>query len=228
MSDIAFFLHIPRTAGTTLNTILRANFPPEAVINVYDKEEYAAHAAHSRDELEKVRLIQGHLLLQNYDPPQMYGEPVRVFTFLREPLPRLVSEYAFLRTWKANHLYAYLNDNNVSFRDYLLGETRELRYRGKNFMTRCVAGIDTGTKAYPVKAVAKAKRHLERVFGFVGIQERFMESLLLLGDFLGIDNLLHEKRNALSDAAKPVVSAEDMELARELNRGDLELYTFAS
>lgn len=228
MHDIAFFLHIPRTAGTTLNTVLRANYAPEEIIEVYDKADYERHAAHSPDELQRIRLIQGHLLLQNYDPPRMYGVPVKVFTFLREPLARLISEYAFLRAWKDNHLYAYLNGNDISFRQYMLGETKELRYRGRNFMTRCVAGLDTGGKPYPVRAVARAKRNLEHVFGFTGIQERFTESLLLLGDFLGITNLLHERRNALKEKAKPDIATEDLELARELNQGDLELYAFAS
>ena len=227
MNDIAFFLHIPRTAGTTLNAILRANFTADQIINVYSADEYKAHAAHSADELEGIRLIQGHLLLQKYDPPTMYGVPVRVFTFLREPVARVLSEYAFLRTWKANHMYAYLNDNAISFRDYLLGDEPRLRYRGRNFMTRCIAGLDTGTKPYPRQAVARAKHNLEKVFGFVGLQERFMESLLLLGDFLGMENLLHEKRNALREESKPVISDDDIALARECNRGDSEVYDFA-
>ena len=228
MNDIAFFLHIPRTAGTTLNNVLRANFTTEEIIEVYDQEDYALHSSHSREELQNVRLIQGHLLLQNYDPPQMYGVPVKVFTFLREPLERMVSEYTFLRTWKENSLYAYLNDNNISFREYILGETKELRYRGRNFMTRCIAGLDTGTKPYPARVVARAKHNLERVFDFVGIQERFLESLLLLGDFLNLKDLMHERRNALKDTAKPFIPSEDLELARELNQGDIELYSFAS
>jgi hypothetical protein len=228
MNGTAFFLHIPRTAGTTLNTVLRNNFAPAEIIEVYDQADYAAHARHSAEELRGVRLIQGHLLLQCYDPPRMYGAPVQVFTFLRDPIERLVSEYAFLRAWKANHMYAYLNDNNVSFRDYILSDEPKLRYRGRNFMTRCVAGRDTGAKAYPLTAVALAKRHLERVFGFVGLQERFMESLLLLGDFLGLRNLLHEKRNALHTEAKPALSAGDIALAREVNQGDQELYDFAA
>ena len=39
-----FFFHLPRTAGTTLNAILRDNFAPEEVLTVYRREEYAAGA----------------------------------------------------------------------------------------------------------------------------------------------------------------------------------------
>ena len=223
-----FFLHIPRTAGTTLNAILAQNFRPDEIISVYAAEEYQTHSAHSAEELAGIRLIQGHLLLQQYDPPLMYGHPVRVFTFLRDPFKRLVSEYAFQRSWPSNHLYRHLNENNISFLQYILSEEKMLVYRGKNFMTRCISGMDTAGQNYPVKALSRAKRNLEKTFGCVGIQERFMESLVMLGDFLGLTNLLHERRNALKDAARPEISDEDRDIAEEYNQGDRELYSFAS
>lgn len=35
MTAPLFFFHLPRTAGTTLNTILRDNFPAQATMNIY-------------------------------------------------------------------------------------------------------------------------------------------------------------------------------------------------
>ncbi len=163
VSAMFFFLHIPRTAGTTLNTVIRNNFAPETLISIYDREDYRTHAAHSVEELRSVRLIQGHLLLQSYDPPLFYGRPVRVFTFLREPVSRLISEYRFLRTWRANHLYDYLHRENVDFRRYVESREPQLRYRGRNFMTRCLSGHALDDRDMPRKAVAAAKRHLEKI-----------------------------------------------------------------
>lgn len=222
-----FFLHIPRTAGTTLNTVIQNNFGPDELISIYEREAYRIHAAHSEEELRKIKLIQGHLLLQNYDPPLFYGQPVRVFTFLREPISRLVSEYRFLRTWKANHLYDYLHKENVDFRRYVESSEPTLRYRGRNFMTRCISGLPLDERDLPRKAVATAKRHLEKIFGFVGIQERFTESLILLGDFLGMSDLLHEKQNALRGSSEDIISREDLAFAAERNQGDVEIYRFA-
>lgn len=227
MNQPAFFLHIPRTAGTTLNAVLRDNFRPEEVLNVYKAEEYRQHTFHAPSELAGIRLIQGHLLLTNFDPPSMYGVPVRVFTFLREPVTRVISEYDFLRTWKDNHLYAYLHEHHTTLREYVQSDAPLLRYRGRNFMTRCISGMDVGKAPRPVRALARAKQHLEKKIGCVGIQERFMESLLLLGDFLGLTSLLHERRNALSAPSKTLVSDEDRALLQDLNQGDTELYAFA-
>ncbi len=127
---------------------------------------------------------------------------MRVFTFLRNPVERLVSEYLFQKSWPDNHLYRYLNEENVSFADYITSQAKILKYRGKNFMTRAVSGMDFGLGSFPRAALDTAKRHIERVFGFVGIQEMFDESLLLLRDFLGLRSLYHERMNVLRAARK--------------------------
>ena len=131
-----FFLHIPRTAGTTLNAILSQHFLPQETITVYDSKDYSAHRFHTREDLQHIKFITGHLLLQSLEPPSIYNTPVHVLTLLREPMGRLFSEYTFLRTWQSNHLYKILNDNNISFQDYITSNEKLLRYRGKNFMTR--------------------------------------------------------------------------------------------
>ena len=222
-----FFLHLPRTAGTTLDSILKNNFPPEKILSIYDKADYEKNRYQSREFLESITLIIGHLLLEQTNPPTLYGMPVRVFTFLREPVARLVSEYDFLRSWKANHLYSFLNENKVSFREYISSQERRLFYRGKNFMTRCISGRSFMDDPYPEEALEYAKEMLEKSFSFFGIQERFFESLIMLGDILGLDNILHEKRNSLEEGSRTRLDEEDIALARQLNLADMALYEFA-
>ena len=221
-----FFLHLPRTAGTTIDAILTRHFAPQEVLKIYAEQEYREHREHSREELAAYKYITGHLLLTGMTPPTFCNTEVDVFTLLREPIGRLVSEYRFLRTWDKNHLYRLLNDGNISFADYVRSDVYALKFRGKNFMTRCISGMGFNS-AYPVAALATAKKNLERVFVFFGLQERFLESLLLLGDMLGVQDLLHERRNALKVTDEIPISEDDLALARELNRADVELYAFA-
>ena len=135
MDETLFFLHLPRTAGTTLNAILHDNFPPEAVLSVYTREDYQRCRMLDAAELEHIRLIEGHLQPESFEPPSLYGRPLRMFTLLREPLDRLVSEYVFQKSWPENHLYAYLNENGISFREYLTSDVPLLKFRGKNFVS---------------------------------------------------------------------------------------------
>lgn len=227
MPEPFFFLHLPRTAGTTVNDILRANFRPGEILSLYRDSDFKRLSGLGPEALEGIRLIQGHTLLHNYDPPMMYSRPVRVFTFLRHPVTRLVSEYAFLKTWPETALYRFLNDNAVTFRDYLTSKCRELRYRGKNPMTRLLSGCDFDLDGFPRQALDTAKRHLESVFGCFGLQERFDESLLLIGDCLGLQNVYYERRNVLAKGVKEDVGEADVQLALEKNAADMELYAFA-
>ncbi|MDL2216850.1 hypothetical protein LJB81_03870 [Desulfovibrio sp. OttesenSCG-928-M14] len=91
---------MPRTAGTTLNNILERNFAPESLISIYDKKSYAQRHEIYAEKKNSLRLILGHLLLEGFSPPSIFGAPVRPFTLLREPVSRIVGEYRFLRSWK--------------------------------------------------------------------------------------------------------------------------------
>lgn len=221
-----FFFHLPRTAGTTLNAILTANFAPDEVLSVYRREDYAACRELEVSRLNRLRLIQGHLMPQSLYPPTLYGRPVRIFTFLREPVARLVSEYRFLRTWPRNHMYAYLNENNISFEHYLTGKEHQLCLRGSNFMTHSLAGKFKNIN--DAEALARAKDRLENAFCCFGIQERFDESLLLMAGTLGLTHLFYERRNVLrKDVPLPPMTDRELELAAELNQADAALYDFA-
>ena len=222
-----FFLHFPRTAGTTIDELFFNNYPADSILKIYSREEFKAHAFIEEADFYKLRYITGHLLLSNTNPTQFYGKNVRAFTFLRDPVTRLHSEYLFLKTWKNQHLYAYLNDNDISFSRYITSTEKLLRYRGKNFMTRCISGC-SGDSCDTAEALEQAKYNLKNTFLFFGLQERFMESLLLLAKKANLKNLLHQKRNSLNyGAVNSPLSPGEVELVREYNRADLELYAYA-
>lgn len=222
-----FFLHFPRTAGTTVDDIFAANLPANQILKIYSQEEFKKYQYIDEDTFAHIRYITGHLLLTSTNPTQFYGKPVRAFTFLRNPVQRLYSEYIFLKTWKKQHLYEYLTSRNISFSQYITSTDKLLRYRGKNFMTRCISG-DPLEKTGLEESLAKAKDNLEHSFLFFGLQERFMESMLLLSKQAGLGNILHQKRNALTAARAEVrMSAEEAELVQEYNSADVELYRFA-
>ena len=222
-----FFLHFPRTGGTTIDDIFFNNYPADSILKIYSREEFKKYAVIEERDFLPIRYITGHLLLTSTNPTQFYGKDVRAFTFLREPVKRLHSEYVFLKTWKNQHLYAYLNDNAISFAEYVTSRDRLLRYRGKNFMTRCISG-DALERGDLAASLEKAKHNLKNSFMCFGLQERFMESLLLLSRHAALKNLLHQRRNALRrDDGKNALSAEDVEIAREYNSADMELYRYA-
>lgn len=222
-----FFLHFPRTGGTTIDDVFFNNYPPEQILKIYSQEEFQKYAFIDLDALADIRYITGHLLLTSTSPAQFYGKNVRAFTFLREPVKRLHSEYLFLKSWKNQHLYEYLNANEISFSQYVASQEKLLRYRGKNFMTRCISG-DSLEYSNISESLEKAKYNLKHSFMFFGIQERFMESMLLLSKQVQLKNILHQKMNALGHSAQArQLTPEEKAIAREYNQADIELYDYA-
>ena len=225
MEPMLFFLHLPRTGGTTLNSVLRANFAPEAILSIYRREDYARCRELTDAELAPIRLIIGHLMPQSVHPPRFYDREIRIFTLLREPVARIISEYRFQKLWPKNHLYARLNDGSVSFRDYLTSREKGLRYRGRNFMTHTLAHCFR--EDVPGDELLDLARHnLEHLF-FFGVQDHFDASLLMLADRIGLKELFYEPQNMLNPAGFAPVSAEDRALAAECNSLDAALYRWA-
>ena len=79
-----FFLHIPRTGGTTVDEILTKKFPTDNTLKIYKKNEYKENRFRNSEEIEKIQYITGHLLLGKSDPPSIYDHPVRAFITVLE------------------------------------------------------------------------------------------------------------------------------------------------
>ena len=122
MSSPLLFLHIPKTAGTTLNSILDANFDSGSVLDIYTEEQHQAVRDLTYNRLAEYDLIRGHIFVQDYDEILDGPVPMRVFTFLRDPIERVISEYFFLKRWPRSHLYKYLNENRVTLVDYVTSD----------------------------------------------------------------------------------------------------------
>jgi hypothetical protein len=220
------FLHIPRTAGTTLNRLLERHFPPETVLSLYSREDFSRYAAIDAEQAARLRLIQGHVLLGDYDRFTFYDIPVRAFTFLREPVSRVVSEYFFLKTWPNQHLYALLNEQRISLSEYVTSSHKLLRYKGANFMTRVISGLDPDER--PDEALSRAKANLRDRFAAFGLTGAFNASLLLLADVMGLGDLLYERQNVLHLPPAERATEEERELVASRNRLDTALFSFAA
>lgn len=220
------FLHIPRTAGTTLNRLLERAFPQETVLSLYSRDDFAQNAVIDRERLSRLRLIQGHVLLSDYAAFTFYDTPVRAFTFLREPVSRVISEYHFLRAWPGQHLYGLLNEPGMDLAAYVTSDHKLLRYKGSNFMTRVLSGLDP--EADPPRALETAKANLRDRFACFGLTDRFDESLLLLADVLGLTDLLYERQNVLRRPVQVRATPKERELVAARNTLDASLYAFAA
>jgi hypothetical protein len=203
---VIVFLHIPKTGGTTFRFILENSL---GIFNCHAHQ--TRRESFSQSDFEFVRKIfpglksiAGHNLV---DPLHLSFPDPFFITFMREPVARVISHYqdTVLR-----------GNNQQSFEECV--RTKEDLH---NLQVRLMAGEAN---------VDKAKRFLEKC-GAVGLTEKFDLSLHLIDRLCPCKLDLHYQRRVVArdNATKESVQRDSrmLELAREYNRLDLELYDFA-
>jgi len=201
------FTHIPKTAGTTLKMILRNNFGIRHIDAA--KVKNPVYTASDLKFAEKVfpgpKAISGHNLV---NPLKYIGiEGMQLLTVMRNPIQRCASHYQD-EVLRANY--------QGSFSEWISDHTKQ------NLSVRLITGGFN---------LELAKQLLKEEYVFVGITEQFNESIKLLQLQLGLKLNVNYRRliTAKSNKVKKQVlnNPDDLNLLKEFNQLDLELYEFA-
>ncbi|GAB4460534.1 MAG: sulfotransferase family 2 domain-containing protein [Anaerolineae bacterium] len=225
---VLIFLHIPKTAGVTLNTIIDRYYPPEAIYHTRIKTLDAFFAL-TNAEKQPIRCLRGHMPfgLHHWMP-----RPATYITLLRDPVTRFVSEYYYVRRNPDHPGHNALLEDGTTLHEYA-------ERHGGDTMTRCICGfydhdarqswVSTNwTAEEAAQAGDTARRNLATQFQAVGVTERFDEFLLLLRHRLGWRNVFYLKRNVTSGRpAKEALPPETRALIEARHRLDTELYALA-
>lgn len=199
MSDlpIDIFVHIPKTAGTTLTGIIARQYPSDRTLAHYSVTESIDEmldrvAEHDRTQL---RLLQGHF---PFGVHQYLQRPYRYFTFLRAPVSRTLSLYSYARSNPYHWLHDTIMQDNLRISDCI---ARQLSKGFDNVMVRQISGAgyepDFGKCTFDM--LEAAKYNLKSQFVVTGFTERFDQSLILLGERLGWRKLNYVRRNITSN-----------------------------
>src|SRR5262245_43916521 len=113
MTSALYFLHIPKTAGTTFRTLLESRFRPEEVCPVYGRRELAGLAPGA---LDSYRLFRGHL---GFLLPAVLGRPLTILTLLREPVSTVVSMYHFFRRLPEHPLHPVIERERLTLDEFV-------------------------------------------------------------------------------------------------------------
>ena len=175
-------------------------------------------------ERHAARVVTGHF---PYGAHRYLPQPCEYVTFLREPVARVLSRYYAVedRLGKPGHWsYDELSRTSMGLEEWveLAGESIE------NFQTRLIAGKGRGERL-EVEDLKIAKTNLQQFLG-VGLTERFDESFILIRRALGWKLPMYATRNARKtseDAPARELSTAALELIRDRNRLDLDLYDYA-
>ena len=218
------FIHIPKTAGTTLHKILSHQFKPSETAIHHDADGPPPEALIKRmsGPDPAIRLVMGHTSARFH----MKLPEVRYLTCLRDPVARLMSHYHHARLDPDHYLHKHLVRCRWGPAEYVSsGLSGEL----SNGMTRMIAGMENFHGDVPgPEHLERARQLLVTHFEGVILTERFDEGLVMLGDSLGWRSPYYLRRKVggySSDSALP--DPETRRVIEEHNLLDLELYQWA-
>jgi hypothetical protein len=218
-------MHIPKTGGVSLSLILRRHYKPGEYFLTQSAQENPDESKNIilGDKETKIKAIATHL---GFGFHKTINRDSKHIVMLREPVDRVISNYYHTCRVKGK----------MSLQEFLTN----YRERAYNLQTRYLAGAEferQRTNSYitygecNLETLEMAKTHLKHNFYF-GITENFYESVFILGKILGwnlLNCFYHTKSNISHNRLdnSENISEEDMNLIREYNSLDIELYKYA-
>jgi hypothetical protein len=209
------FIHINKTGGNTLSHILRSSYglrhcqvePWDAPWQSWKEPPF------SRDDLRRLRKfypnlksIAGHRVFGHVDLDETEGE-CKYFTIMRDPLKSCASRFQY--------------KVQVSKKKDFVFEKWIQQESSRNHQTKWIAGVDD---------VAEAIRIIRDKNIFVGLTERFDESMVLLKSLVANDLNISYKRVNVAPANTIKQQLLETESTRQMLiealGADLELYNY--
>jgi Sulfotransferase family len=215
-SDLFCFVHIEKSAGTTLIHLLRKNFGRNHVDLIpLNRSSELASAADLQWALKlhpKAFSFAGHSI-RPYAQLGQYRERVKFYTILRNPIQRYASDYL----------------NDCRSRGYVgtFADWAKLPSQ-QNLQVKSLSQRES---------VSEAKEALERDFAFFDLVDNFDNFLLKLRDAFAprdfdpryeIKNQSNNKLPGNSGGKTHLLSNLEIDLAQRANAKDIELYEWAT
>lgn|GEM_PF-729476 len=220
------FVHLPKTAGSTLLQIIEREVAPDPVLRLYGQNQRLLRELAARSEAERrdVRAVSGHM---GFGIDTMLPGPSVYLTLLRDPVDRIVSHYFYLQSRPDGPDHAAALQGVTSLEEYV--ESSALSPLFHNGQCRLL-GSDVAAPVVPAdrETLRRATAVLARPDVLVGFQDRFEESLALFRRSLGWGYPAYRNENvATTRPALGDLPPSTVELIRDRNALDVELYEHA-
>lgn len=224
-NPVVIHLHIPKAAGTSLNSALGAAFKDRKRF-AYTDANAAQLAVWKPEDRHALDLVFGHL---DYGIHRLLRENYLYVFILRRPIERLMSLYAYIERREDHPLNRLVAGK--SFGDFLrLAETnRDLRSDIDNNQVRMIAGTPRGTRM-DASTFAAACRHAVHPRTLFGLTERMADTMSLLRSRGVVTETALNRENAAVDPRDepPTLSDDERGLLARFTEWDERLYAFCA
>jgi hypothetical protein len=221
------FVHIPKTGGTTVTSMLVSALSPS--FHLGNEEALRRLQGMTESQRMELKLVYGHMPMGLH----RLVSGCEYAAFLREPVDRVVSAYYHCKRTPGHPLFAQIRDGMTleMFAQSMLLKNRQTRQLADFNMAGNDSGrywyLDAQIRKSPQLLFSEACRNLSK-FSFVGLYEQFEGDVRTLTQRF---NLLSPDIPQLNVASNrptiegiPPSAVEKIRLAEEL---DIELYNYA-
>jgi len=220
---VLIFLHIPKTAGTTLNRIIDWEYNPLRIFSIngrYFRTSYQKLTNCPARRLARMQVFRGHM---PFGLHKLLTQPATYITVLRDPVERTISEYFFAVNRKIHRQHHQISQ--LSLEEYV--STSPYNNAQTKLIAGQISGYDFLAGDCSAEMLAVAKQNLVRHFSFVGVTEQFEESLALAKALFGWKVRRYASFRITPRRPKcEAIPAHTRELIAEYNRFDLALYEY--
>lgn len=223
MEEKIIFLHIPKTAGTSLRQLIEREYPGNKCLYLYYPSPYQPEVInHIRKQLPTAKVLYGHV---SFDIHQLLGIQGKYIAFLRDPIKRVISFYNH-NAREPTMSYHVNIQKGMSLLDML---TSEITPETNNHMVRIITCNGKVGMLDDNNVLEQAIENIKQYFYFIGLVERFDESVTSLGQKLGWQST-HTIPHLIKDPINNQLQIDgETQLALEkYNRLDLLLYEYVS
>lgn len=211
------FMHIPKTAGSTLGNIIDRHYANNRLFVMIHDRDNDTFAAQPEDMRARVQMVRG---MTYYGIHRVIPRESRYFTLYRHPVDRVISQYFYVQrrkmrgnpSAKVQPLEAFL-ERNPFHTQMQLGLT--------------VGGDSKGearAQSLDSSHISVARANLERHFSLVGTIDHFDEALVLMKHRFGWKNVAYARRNVAPEDQRAKVTPGQLRQIESMCALETEFY----